>query len=172
MSEATKNWNNQIRATNAALALAAYVKIKGEPEGPDEDDIENLIIDLLHLKSLVSEKNPCEFIQYVADCAGAAVLENADQDWGQIVYEGWPEGGREELRKWEQAIGSFNRPVIEEPPPESPQPEATRVEGGLTIKAMSRDELVKHLEARGFQCYGYETIDELREAALHDLEDE
>lgn len=43
---------------------------------------------------------------------------------------------------------------------------------GDTIRAMSRDELVAHLEDRGFQCYDHETIDELREAALHDLEDE
>ena len=43
---------------------------------------------------------------------------------------------------------------------------------GDEIKAMSREELVKHLEARGFQCYDSESIDELREAALHDLEDE
>lgn len=118
MSEATKNWNNQIRATNAALALAAYVKIKGEPEGPDEDDIQNLIVDLLHLKALVSEERIEEFIRYVSDCAGAAVQEDADQDWGEIVYDTWPVGGREELRQWEKTIGEFNRPILEEPPVE------------------------------------------------------
>ena len=38
------------------------------------------------------------------------------------------------------------------------------------IKNMSRSELVSHLESRGFACYDDESIKELRECALEDLE--
>lgn len=124
MSILSLQWNNQIRATNAALAIAAYVKAKGEPEKADEDDIEHLIIDLLHLKALVSEEDPCTFAQYVSNCAGVSLRECRDEEWGELAYEQWPEGGREELRKWEEDVGPFSRAIIEEPPHDPNQNEA------------------------------------------------
>ena len=40
------------------------------------------------------------------------------------------------------------------------------------IQAMSREELVKHLELRGTACYGDESTELLRQAAIEDLENE
>ena len=40
------------------------------------------------------------------------------------------------------------------------------------IKCMSREQLVKYLEARGFACYDDESTDLLREAAIEDWEGE
>lgn len=37
------------------------------------------------------------------------------------------------------------------------------------IEAADRDELIEHLEGRGFACYAHETTGELRDAALEDL---
>ena len=38
------------------------------------------------------------------------------------------------------------------------------------VKGASREELVRYLENRGFQCYDHEPTDELREAARLDIE--
>ncbi len=40
------------------------------------------------------------------------------------------------------------------------------------IQAMSREELVKHLELRGTACYDDESTELLRQAAIEDLENE
>ena len=40
------------------------------------------------------------------------------------------------------------------------------------IEQMTREELVSYLVSWGFQCYDTETIDELRTAALENLETE
>ena len=38
------------------------------------------------------------------------------------------------------------------------------------LQQMTREQLIKHLELRGFACYDHETTDLLRETAIEDWE--
>ncbi len=108
-----KDWNNQVRAGHAALALKAYSASKGE-RGCDEDDITDLIIDLLHLKTLVSQESIDGLVEWCYSCA--INDEESDEDQADIVYEEMPEGAEEELRMWERINGDLSRDLLSTPP--------------------------------------------------------
>lgn len=113
-SEQTKNWNNQIRACYASFAITAYRAAKGEDAGLDEDDISNLIIDLLHLKALVSEEDLANAVGN-AGCTAIAEEEN-EQSHDELIYARWPTNGIEQLRAWQLHVGELTRPLLVEPP--------------------------------------------------------
>lgn len=106
-NELIKNWNNQIRACNASLAIAAYKVAKGEQAGPDEDDITNLIIDLLHLKALVSEEDLAGLVIHAGDVAIAE--EENDRSHGELIFDRWPTNGIEQLQAWQAHVGELTR---------------------------------------------------------------
>lgn len=107
-----KDWNNQIRAANAALALKAHREAKME-RGISEDDITDLIIDLLHLKALVSEESMEGLIEYAGS---TAIDEECDEAQADIAYEAMPDGGMEELKEWIAATEYQSRELLTAPP--------------------------------------------------------
>lgn len=113
-NELTMNWNNQIRACNASLAIAAYKVAKGEQAGPDEDDITNLIIDLLHLKALVSEEDLAGVVIHAGEVAIAE--EENDRSNDELIYERWPTNGIEQLHAWQLHVRELTRPLLVVPP--------------------------------------------------------
>lgn len=114
MSEETKNWNNQIRAANAAIAIAAYREAKGEGDQVDLEDIDSLIIDLLHLSALVSQQDRTDLVMHALSVADDD--EEEDNDDGEIVYQRWPDNGVEILKAWAEIDGELTRELIEKPP--------------------------------------------------------
>lgn len=111
MSKA-RDWNNQVRAANAALALKAHRKAKGE-EGLDEADISDLISDLLHLYCLVTG---CCIEDIVESAGNNAIHEEEDEKQAGIVYYEMPEGGMEELLEWIDETGIQSRELMEKVP--------------------------------------------------------
>lgn len=107
-----KDWNNQVRSANAALALKAYHELRGE-RGCDEDGITDLIIDLLNLKKLVSEESIEGLLEY---CGSVIIDEESDKDQAGIECESMPEYGDDELRMWERINGSLTREILTAPP--------------------------------------------------------
>lgn len=114
MSEETKNWNNQIRATNAAIAIAAYREAKGEGDEIDLEDIDSLIIDLLHLSALVSHQDRADLVMHAMSVADDD--EDQDNDDGEIAYQRWPTNGVEILKAWSEIDGELTRELMLEPP--------------------------------------------------------
>ena len=114
MSEETKNWNNQIRATNAAIAIAAYREAKGEGDEIDLEDIDSLIIDLLHLSALVSQQDRADLVMHALSVADDE--EDEDKDFGEIAYQRRPTNGVEILKAWADIDGELTRELMLEPP--------------------------------------------------------
>lgn len=87
-----RNWNNQERAKEAAAALVAFNNAKGEVTRPESvvDDIEDLIVNLLHLARLhldefedidteeLQARVVEELIELPGDAKVAAILENEE----------------------------------------------------------------------------------------------